>query len=326
MNQSVGQIINRSLGWRCSVDSLGSNRFVGGPRRRRDRGAVVWRTIGTLGLVLPLSALMVWALFDPLGAGMDEVRQAKEHEPLAVSVSVSGPLGSSQTAGDQAEPALDFGREVLPILSNHCFQCHGPDDANRAAGLQLDQREAAIQSGVLIPGDADVSPMIARINHANERLVMPPPGANRDLSDEKKRILAQWIDDGAVYGQHWSFVAPARPELPENTHDTWNVHPIDRLLLPALREVGLEPMPESALTRLCRRVHLDLTGLPPTPAQVEAFLSDERPDRYEHLVDGLLASPRFGEAWASWWLDQARYADSKGFATDRLRTIWPYRD
>ena len=225
----------------------------------------------------------------------------------------------------------DFAREVRPILSNRCFKCHGPDEDHQEAGLRLDVREAAraeLDSGTraIVPEHPNDSEMIARITSTDPDLVMPPPHTKVKLTEDEKRILTAWITAGADYRPHWAFVKPERPALPEAANDGWARNGIDRFVRSRLLEEGLAPSPEADRATLCRRVHLDLVGLPPTPAELAAFLADEAPDAYERLVDRLLASPRYGERWARRWLDLARYADTNGYEKDRERSIWPYRD
>jgi hypothetical protein len=225
----------------------------------------------------------------------------------------------------------DFNRDVRPILSNRCFKCHGPDEANQEAGLRLDLREAAIaelDSGerAIVPGRADSSQLVARITSDDDDLVMPPPHTKVTLTEDEKRILTEWVDAGAEYAPHWAFEKPVRPTPPKVSRSDWVKNPIDTFVLAKLEAEGLAPSPEADRAALCRRVHLDLIGLPPSPDELAAFLSDSRPDAYELLVDRLLTSPRYGERWARRWLDLARYADTNGYEKDRQRTIWPYRD
>ena len=225
----------------------------------------------------------------------------------------------------------DFAREVRPILSNRCFKCHGPDEDHQEAGLRLDVSEAAhaeLDSGTraIVPGHPDDSELIARITSTDPDLVMPPPHTKVKLTEDEKRILAAWVAAGAEYRPHWAFVKPERPGMPEAENDGWARNGIDRFVRARLHEEGLTPSPEADRATLCRRAHLDLVGLPPTPAELAAFLADEAPDAYERLVDRLLASPRYGERWARRWLDLARYADTNGYEKDRQRSIWPYRD
>jgi hypothetical protein len=225
----------------------------------------------------------------------------------------------------------DFNRDVRPILSNRCFKCHGPDEANREAGLRLDLRDAAVRaldSGerAIVPGHADSSELVARIESDDPDLVMPPPQTKVSLSAEERRTLQEWIAAGAAYAPHWAFVAPRMPAPPAVRDDAFVRNPIDRFVLARLEAEGLAPAVEADRATLCRRVHLDLVGLPPSPDELDAFLADTSPNAYEQLVDRLLASPRYGERWARKWLDLARYADTNGYEKDRARTIWPYRD
>lgn len=225
----------------------------------------------------------------------------------------------------------DFAREVRPILSNRCFKCHGPDEGNREAGLRLDVREAALgelDSGAraVVPGHPLDSEIIARITSTDPDLVMPPPHTKVTLTAEEKRILSDWVEAGAEYRPHWAFVQPARPAVPDVGAADWPRNEIDRFVGARLEREGLAPAAEADKATLCRRVFLDLTGLPPSPAELDAFLGDPAPDAYERLVDRLLASPRYGERWARKWLDLARYADTNGYEKDRERQIWPYRD
>jgi len=242
----------------------------------------------------------------------------------AVAVAIGlGPLAGA------AGP--DFARDVRPILSNRCFACHGPDEDRREAGLRLDLREAAVSaldSGerAIVPGHADGSELVARITSTDPDLVMPPPHVKKPISADERRILTEWIAAGAEYRPHWAFVKPERPAIAKAENEAWARNDIDRLVSQRLRREGLAPSTEADRATLCRRVHLDLVGLPPTPAELDAFLADESPDAYERLVDRLLASPRYGERWARRWLDLARYADTNGYEKDRDRSIWPYRD
>ena len=225
----------------------------------------------------------------------------------------------------------DFSRDVRPILSNRCFKCHGPDDTHREAGLRLDHREDAMRpldSGrrAIVPGHADDSELVARITSTDPDLVMPPPHTKATLSADEKMILAAWIAAGAEYRPHWAFVKPVKPPAPAVTRADWPRGDLDRFVLARLEREGLAPAAEADRATLCRRLHLDLVGLPPTPAELDAFLADTAADAHEKLVDRLLASPRYGERWARRWLDLARYADTNGYEKDRDRPMWPWRD
>ncbi|HEV7226335.1 MAG TPA: PSD1 and planctomycete cytochrome C domain-containing protein [Pirellulales bacterium] len=225
-----------------------------------------------------------------------------------------------------APPALDFNRDIRPILSENCFYCHGQDANKRKADLRLDVREIALSSGAIVPQDAAASQLIARINSADPDEVMPPADSNRRLSAEQKTILQRWIAEGAAYARHWAFVAPRRPVEPEVRGAEWVRTPIDRFVLAKLEAEGLAPSPEADRPTLIKRLAIDLTGLPPTPEEVDAFVADADPQAYENLVERLLASPHYGERMALDWLDAARYADSNGFQQDGDTWQWIWRD
>ncbi len=224
--------------------------------------------------------------------------------------------------------APDFTREVRPILSRYCFKCHGPDDKARKAELRLDIRDYALapaESGAraVVPGKVDDSEMVKRISSADADEVMPPPAAKIPISPEQKDVLRRWIAAGAEYKQHWSFVPPARVEPPAGGH------PVDAFIRAKLKAVGLVPSGPAEAATLCRRLYLDLVGLPPTPEEVRAFESAAAMDRGKavaELADRLIDLPAYGERWARRWLDLARYADTNGYEKDRDRSIWPYRD
>jgi Protein of unknown function (DUF1553)/Protein of unknown function (DUF1549)/Planctomycete cytochrome C len=227
------------------------------------------------------------------------------------------------------DPVVSFNRDIKPILAERCFKCHGPDPAAREADLRLDTHAGAtaeLESGLfaIVPGRPDESALIARITHADEDERMPPADAGDRLSEQEIALLRQWIADGAKWETHWSYVPVAEPVVPRVADGA--VHPVDAYVRTRLAQEGLTPSPRADRYTLIRRVSLDLTGLPPTPEEVDAFVNDAREDAYERLVDRLLASPRFGERWATVWLDLARYADTMGYEKDLRRTIWPYRD
>jgi hypothetical protein len=235
--------------------------------------------------------------------------------------------------GDDAPPArtrLEFDRDIRPILSNHCYKCHGPDEDVRESGLRLDVREglrAPADSGepAVLPGKAGESNLIKRVFSTNKSFVMPPPKADKPLSEDQKARLRAWVDQGAEYTSHWSFSAPVRPEPPEVAARSWPRHPIDRFILARLEREGLSPSPEADRTTLIRRLAFDLTGLPPTPAQVDAFLNDKAAGAYERLVDRFLSDPHFGERLTVDWLDAARFADTHGFHIDSGRDMTRWR-
>ncbi|MBI1247994.1 DUF1553 domain-containing protein [bacterium] len=232
----------------------------------------------------------------------------------------------------QADDTVDFNRQIRPILSDKCFFCHGPDDNHREAGFRLDERESAIGeadsgSQPIVPSHASDSELIDRVASQDDSIRMPPAASNKKpLTAAEIELLKKWIDQGAAWERHWSLVPPQRPDLPPVQHEAWARNPIDRFILARMEEHGLKPSPEADKRTLIRRVTLDLTGLPPTPEEVDQFLTDEKPDAYERLVDRLLASPRYGERMAWPWLDAARYADTNGYQGDPERTMWPWRD
>ena len=255
-----------------------------------------------------------------------------------------------------AADAPDFSRDVRPILSQHCFKCHGPDDKTRKGGLRLDLRDSATKEAksgavALVPGQPDKSELVARIFSTDEDELMPPPSVKRTLTPEQKDTLRRWVAAGAEYQQHWAFVKPKQAKVPDvraqlsvlsaqskqhvqseklsTEHWALSTNPIDAFILKRLLEANLAPSPEADPATLCRRIYLDLVGIPPTPQEQDDFLKSairNRQSAIETLADRLLASPRYGERWARKWLDLARYADTNGYEKDRPRTIWPYRD
>lgn len=223
------------------------------------------------------------------------------------------------------QPA-EYNRDIRPILAAHCFRCHGPDSASREADLRLDQRDEAIAMGAIEPGDPESSLLLERIFTEDTDLLMPPPEVKNPLTQSQKELLQQWIAEGAPYEPHWSLIAPSRSELPAVRDASWVRNPIDQFILARLEQAGLTPAPPADRRTLARRVSLDLTGLPPTPEMVAAFVEDTAPDAYERLVDQLLASEQWGEHRGRYWLDAARYADTHGIHFDNYREIWAYRD
>ena len=226
---------------------------------------------------------------------------------------------------------VDFSRDIKPILSDFCYKCHGPDDGQRQAGLRLDRREeaeATLASGkrAITPGDSAASELYARITHANGDERMPPVASGKTLAPRQIEMLKRWIEEGAVWRGHWAFLPPSRPEPPSVRHEEDVRNPIDRFVLSRLEAEGLEPSPPAEKETLLRRVSFDLTGLPPSIAEIDAFLADESPEAYERVVERLLASPRYGEHLARYWLDAARYGDTHGLHFDNERSLWPYRD
>jgi hypothetical protein len=248
-------------------------------------------------------------------------------------VLVAGLLVDRSASQPTTQPAkkVQYARDIQPILATNCFVCHGPDQKNRKAGLRLDTSEGATQalksgSHAIVPGKSGESELIARIFADDESERMPPVKSQKHLKKADKELLKRWIDEGAEYQPHWAFTAPKRPELPNVRKPGWVRNPIDRFVLSKLEAEGLEPSPEADRYALARRVAIDLTGLPPTLAEVDRFIEDKSADAFEKYVDRVLSSPAFGERWAQVWLDLARYADSNGYANDNARTIWKYRD
>jgi hypothetical protein len=226
---------------------------------------------------------------------------------------------------------VDFGRDIRPILSKNCFACHGQDNAHRAARLRLDRRASAtktLKSGAtpIVPGAPAKSELVRRITATDEAERMPPKETGNHLTRVQMALLQRWIEQGAPYAEHWSFVKPQRPQLPEVKSRSWPRNGLDYFVLARLDREGLQPSAEADRFTLLRRASLDLRGLPPTPQEVDAFARDTSPDAYEQAIDRFLKDPAYGERWARMWLDLARYADSAGYGSDPLRTIWRYRD
>jgi len=228
-----------------------------------------------------------------------------------------------------AEP-VSFNTHIRPILANNCFACHGTDAAHRKGKLRLDEMESATaeRNGVraLVPGNVEASELWQRIISPHDDEVMPPPESNKPpLSAEQRALIKRWIEEGGAYQKHWAFAPIARPTPPPPAGGA-GAHPIDRFVGAKLAALRLKFSPEAPRETLVRRLTLDLTGLPPSPEERDAFLADKSPGAYERLVDRLLASPRYGEQFARGWLDAVRYADTHGLHLDNVRTIWPYRD
>jgi hypothetical protein len=240
-------------------------------------------------------------------------------DPPPPQVSPAGP--KKNPPGDK----LSFNRDIRPILVENCFACHGPDSASRKAGLRLDQRELAVKAGAITPGKPEESDLVRRI-FAEPDDRMPPLKSTKKLTDQQKDLLHRWVAEGAEYQPHWSYIAPVRPELPKVKKADWVRNPIDAFVLAKLEELGLEPSPEADRRALARRLSFDLTGLPPDPKEVEAFVNDAKPQAYERLVDRWLELPQYGEHRARYWLDAARYADTHGLHFDNVREMWAYRD
>jgi hypothetical protein len=242
-----------------------------------------------------------------------------------------GSLSQPEPARKASLPPLNFNRDVKPILSEHCFRCHGPDAGSVAAGLRLDTFDLATKSRDgrrgIVPGKPAESLLWMRINHPVPEVQMPPMNSGvARLSPAQKRIIHRWILGGAKYQEHWAFVPPKMPALPAVSNPKWARNDIDRFVLAALDRSKLKPEPEADKRTLIRRASLALTGLPPSPEEIRLFLSDSSPQAYEKAVDRLLASPRYGENQARYWLDAVRYGDTHGLHLDNERAIYPYRD
>lgn len=245
------------------------------------------------------------------------------HRAAPLAVLIVGIVGALPAHGAEK---LKYNRDIRPILAENCFACHGPDSASRKANLRLDRREVAIETKAIAPGDAKNSGVIERIFSDDPEVIMPPPVTHKKLSAAQRETLKQWIAQGAEYQPHWSFMAPARPQPPKVKNTAWVRNPIDAFVLARIESEGLQLAPEADRRTLARRLSLDLTGLPPAPADVEAFVNDTSSDAYAKYIDRLLDSKHWGEHRARYWLDVARYADSHGIHFDNYREIWSYRD
>ena len=233
-------------------------------------------------------------------------------------------------AAQSSSKKVDFARDVHPILSDNCYACHGPDESKRMAGVRLDTKDGAFAKGpagpLVVPGDPSASRLFARVSHAKPAMRMPPQASGKTLTDAQIATLKLWIEQGAPWATHWSYTPPKRPALPAVKKEQWVRNPIDRFVLARLEAEGLAPQEEAPRTALIRRLSLDLTGLPPSPEDVQSFLKDKRPDAYERLVDKFLASPQYGERMTMMWLDLARYADTHGYHIDSHRDMYNWRE
>ncbi len=233
------------------------------------------------------------------------------------------------TITSRADEPLSFNRDIRPILANQCFACHGPDSASRKADLRLDQRDSAIDMGAITAGQPAESELVARIFSDDDELVMPPLETKKTLTASQKEMLKRWVAEGAEYQRNWSFLVPQKPKLPTVKQKTWPKNPIDYFVLARLESLGLSPAVEADAVTLCRRLHLDITGLPPTPEDAATFASayKNRGDAaLSDLIDRLMKSTAWGEHRARYWLDAARYGDTHGLHFDNYREMWPYRD
>ena len=239
-------------------------------------------------------------------------------------------IGSLAVPGSAWGAEVNFNRDIRPLLSDRCFRCHGPDEKERQGELRLDQREAAVSSreggAAIVPGKARESLIWQRVTSTDPELKMPPPESGKQLSDAEIELIRRWIDEGASWTEHWSFAPPVRTQPPSVRQAQWVFNPIDAFILARVEQAGLVPAPEADRETLIRRATLDLTGLPPTLGEIDAFVSDQEPGAYERVLDRLLKSPRYGEHMTRYWLDVARYGDTHGLHLDNRRQIWPYRD
>ena len=228
------------------------------------------------------------------------------------------------TAGLSASPEVpanvEFNRDIRPILSDNCFHCHGPDKSHRKAKLRLDVREDALEKEAFIPGKPAESELVKRLHSKDSDEVMPPPDSNKKLTAHQKALLEQWIKQGGQYQLHWSYEEPVKAPVPAEAN------PVDALVAKRLNSLRLKSSPEADRRTLIRRLYSDLLGLPPSPAEVSAFVADKQPDAYQKLVEKLLANPHYGERMALGWLDVVRFADTIGYHSDNPRNVWPYRD
>ncbi len=233
----------------------------------------------------------------------------------------------NQVAGAEADHRVDFNRQIRSILSDKCFLCHGPDESTRESGLRLDVRDDAIESGALVPGKPNESELLARILSDDPDEVMPPPGTGKTVTAKERLLIQQWIDQDAPYDKHWAFVSPKMPELPPVKNQSWSRNAIDRFVLARMESMGATPSVEADPATLARRLKLDLTGLPPTIDELDQIEQSNDPNaKLNDFARQWTTSPQFGERWARWWLDAARYADSAGYEKDMQREVFFYRD
>ena len=248
---------------------------------------------------------------------------------FCLAAMMTAPARSEENPATASAGPVQFNRDVLPILSEHCFKCHGPDERQRETKQRFDTREGverAVRKGFLVPGKPQESELIERLLSEDEDEVMPPPGEKHRPSPAELAILRRWIEQGAKWQDHWAFVVPARPAPPAGGSLDKLDNPVDRFVSGKLQQSGLQPGPRAGREVLLRRLSLDLIGLPPSQKDRESFLSDKKPGAWERLVDRLLASPQYGERMALYWLDLVRYADSVGYQKDSHQNIWLYRD
>ncbi|MBA4066113.1 MAG: hypothetical protein C0501_20825 [Isosphaera sp.] len=256
--------------------------------------------------------------------------------PALVPAALAAALVFSPAAAEPTNPVapapapgagkLEYNRDIRPILAENCFACHGPDSAARKADLRVDRREDAVAAKAIVPGKPADSELVTRIFAAEGDGMMPPAKSHKKLTAAQKATLKRWVEEGAEYQPHWSFITPTRPKPPEVRDKAWVRNPIDNFVLAKLEAAGLKPAPEADRRTLARRLAFDLTGLPPEPADVEAFVADKSEHYYEKYVTKLMDSPHWGEHRGRYWLDYARYADTHGIHFDNFREVWAYRD
>ncbi|HEV8377474.1 MAG TPA: DUF1549 domain-containing protein, partial [Tepidisphaeraceae bacterium] len=252
--------------------------------------------------------------------------------PVWIWAGVANDKAKEQAGGAAGGAAvIDYAKDIKPILSENCFACHGPDEGKRKAGLRLDVKADALKklkSGdhAIVPGNLAKSMIVERITTSEEDDHMPPAKTGKTLTAAQIELIKRWVAQGAQWKEHWSFVPATRPAIPAVKDEKWARNEIDRFILSRLEAEGLKPSVEADKTTILRRVTFDLTGLPPTLGEVDAFLADESPNAYEKVVDRLLASPHYGERMAQQWLDLARYADTNGYHIDNHRDMWKWRE
>lgn len=241
--------------------------------------------------------------------------------------------GTAAFAAQKMPDKIDFNFHVKPILSDRCFHCHGPDDNSREAGLRLDTKAGAFAAlgdnkdhYAIVAGSLEKSSLVDRMYTDDPEIMMPPPESNLKLSDYEKAILKQWIEEGAEWKEHWSFIPPEKPSIPTIEDNNWAANDIDRFVFNKMDKAGFKPSPQADKAHLLRRLCFDLTGLPPTLAQMDAFLADESSNAVEKVIDDLLATDAYAEHMTAKWLDLARYADTHGYQDDLERVMWPWRD
>ncbi|WP_339727918.1 DUF1553 domain-containing protein [uncultured Gimesia sp.] len=249
---------------------------------------------------------------------------------LSLTSMLYSPILKATTEEKPEQDRIEFNRDIRPILSEKCLHCHGPDPATREADLRLDDptdvRRPRDDYSIINLKQPVNSELLKRLLTSDTDLKMPPADSGKEIFPQEIKLIQRWIEQGAEYQQHWSFIPPGRPELPAVKDQSWTQSPIDRFVLARLEREGLKPSPRAEKATLCRRLSFDLTGLPPTLAELDAFLNDDSPHAYEKLIDRLLASPHYGEHRARYWLDAARYADTSGYFTDDEWQMWRWRD